>query len=167
MAVPTLQMCPYFWLTPDEGVAKPLYFLFKGCCYGQCLLMGLARLLSTEASLLPLLGVLLLGGLMTFDWDLAAVSGASLCFCPGQSSKEDTISSIISGSLGGDPSSLHSLYTSRYKDWISSLLVWGPTSWMVYMSTSESSFGNSCWWPQHTIHSTSFHPWSAVCWNIL
>ena len=91
-----------------------------------------ARLLSKEASLLPILGVLLLGGRMSVDWDLTAVSGASLCFCPGWSSKEDTTSSISSGSPGGDPGSLCSLYTSRYKDWISSLLVWGlPAGWWI------------------------------------
>ena len=100
------------------------------------------------------------------DWDLMAVSGAPLCFCPWQSSKEDTSSPISSGSPGGDPSSLHCLYTSRYRDWISSLLVWGPTSWMADTSASGSSFGNSCQQPQQTIHSSSFCPWSAACWNI-
>ena len=85
---------------------------------------------------------------MSVDWDLPSISDTSFCFCPWWSSKEDTTSSISSGSLGGDPSSLCCLYTSRYKDWISSLLVWGPTNWMVDTSASESSFGNSYWWPQ-------------------
>ena len=124
--------------------------------------LTLARLLSTEASPPPLPGVLLLGGQMSVDWDLAAISDASFCFCPWWSSKED----ISSNSLGGDPSSLHCLYTSRYKDWISSLLVWGPTSWTADMSTSGSSFGNSCQQPRQTIHSASFHPWSMACQNI-
>ena len=69
----------------------------------------------------------------------------------GSPQKEDTTSSISSGSLGGDPSSLCCLYTSRYRDWISSLLVWGPTSWMADMSASGSSFGNSCQQPWQTI----------------
>ena len=125
----------------------------------------LARLLSTKASLLPLLGVLLPGGWMSVDRDLSAVSGA-FCFCPWWSSKEDTTSSISSVSLGGDPSSLCCLYTSRYKDWISSLLVWWPTNWMADTSASGSSFGNSCWCPQQTIHSAFFCPWSAACQNI-
>ena len=93
---------------------------------------------------------------MSVDQDLAAISGASPCFCPWQSLKEDTTSSISSSSLGGDPSSLCSLSTSRYKDWISSLLVWVPTRWTVGMSTSGSSFGNSCQQPWQTFHSASF-----------
>ena len=83
----------------------------------------LARLLSTEDSLLPLSGVQYLGGQTSFGWDLAAVSDVLLCFYPWQSSKEDTTSSISSGSPGGDPGSLCCLYTSRYKDCISFLLV--------------------------------------------
>ena len=81
---------------------------------------------------------------MSVSWDLAAISGAFLCFHPWWSLKEDTTSAISSGSPGGDPGSLHCLYTSRYKDCISFLLVWGPTSWMADMSASGSSFGNSC-----------------------
>ena len=126
----------------------------------------LAKLLSTEASILPLPGVLLHGGQVSGDWDLMAVSGAPFCFHPWWSSKEDTTSSISSGSPGGDPSSLCCLYTSRYRDLVSSLLVWGLTSWMADMSTSGSSFGNSCQQPQQTIHSASFCPWSAACQNI-
>ena len=103
---------------------------------------------------------------MSVDWDLAAISNASSCFHPWQSSKEDTTSSISSGSPGGDPRSLCCLYTSRYKDWISSLLVWGPTSWMADMSASGSRFGNSCWQPWQTVCSASFCPLSTVCQNI-
>ena len=108
--------------------------------------------------LLPLLWVLLLGSQKSVDWNLTAISGTSLCFHPWQSSKEDTTSSISSGSPGGNHSSLHSLYTSMYKDWISSLLVWGPISWMADMSASGSSFGNLCQWPWQTIHSTLLLP---------
>ena len=79
---------------------------------------NLARLLSTEASLLPLPGVLLLGGWTSVDLDLTAISGALFCFCPWWPLKEDTTSSNSSASPGGDPSSLCCLYTSRYKDWI-------------------------------------------------
>ena len=128
--------------------------------------LTLTKLLSSEASLLSLQGVLLLWSWVSVDWDLTAISGAFFCFHPWQTSKEDTTSSISSGSLGGDPSSLCCLYTSRYRDWISSLLVWGPTSWMADTSTSGSSFSNSCQWPWQTVHSASFCPWSAACWNI-
>ena len=126
----------------------------------------LSKLLSTEASLLPLLGVLLLGGQVSVYGDFRAISGVFFCFHPWQSSKEDSTSSISSDSLGGDPGSLCCLYTSRYRDWISSLLVWGPTSWMTHMSAFRSSFSNSYQWPWQTVCSASFHPWSAVCQNI-
>ena len=128
--------------------------------------LTLAKHLSTEASLPTLLGVLLLGGWASVDWDLTAISGVFSCFCSRWSLQEDTASSINSGSPGGDPSSLCCLYTSRYKDWISSLLVWGPISWTADTSASGSNFGNSCWWPWQTVHSAYFCPWSAACWNI-
>ena len=85
--------------------------------------LTLARLLSTEDSLLSLLGVQFLGGQMSVNQYWATVSSALLCFLPWQSLKEDTTSSINSGSPGGNSGSLHCLYTSRYKDCNSSLLV--------------------------------------------
>ena len=161
LAVPTPWVCLHLWLTPDEGAAEPPYLFFQGCHYGKCLLMGLPHISQTSfywgfpppppRGLAP-------GGWASVGWDLAVISGTLLCFCPLQSLKEETNSSISSGSPGGDRGSLCCLYTLRYKDCISFLLVWGPTSWMAYTSTSGSSFGNSCWWPWPTICSASFCP---------
>ena len=69
---------------------------------------------------------------MAISQDLAAVSGALICFHPWQSLKEDTTSSINSGSPGGDPRSLCCIYTSRYRDCNSSLLGEGlPAGWQI------------------------------------
>ena len=76
------------------------------------------------------------------------------------------MSSIHSSSPRGDPGSLQSLYTLQYRALNSSLLVWGPTSWMAETSTFGSNFGRPCWQPWQIIHSTSFHPCSVACWNI-
>ena len=135
LAVPTPGQCPQLWLVPGEGRAEPLHLFFQGCHHGQCLLMGLSHVSQTSFCWrfppLPLRG-LVTGGWMSFSWGLAAVSGALLCFCPWCSLKEDTTSSISYGSPGGDPSSLHCLYTLRYKDCISSLLLWGPPAgWWI------------------------------------
>ena len=152
-----------------RGKQSCLYLLFQGCCHCQCFLVGLPYL--SQAPFHwdfppPLPGILLLGGQTSVDLDLAAISGALICFCPWWCSKEDTTSSNSSGSPGGDPSSLHCLYTSRYKDWFSFLLVWGPTSWTVDASASGSSLVNSCQWPQQTVRSASFCPGSAASQNI-
>ena len=86
LAFPTLWSHLYLWPIPGKGTAEPLYLLFQDCCFWWASLT-LAKLLSTEASLLPLLGVLLLGGQASVDWDLTAISGAFFCFHPWQCSK--------------------------------------------------------------------------------
>ena len=98
---------------------------------------------------------------MSVDLDLTAISGALLLFPPLAvfKGRHHLLQSALALWVE-TPSSLHCLYTSRYKDWISFLLVWGPVSLMADTFASRSSFGNSCWWPQQTIHSASFHPWS-------
>ena len=72
--------------------------------------LTLVRLLSLEASLLW--GFLLLGGWTSVELGSPDICGVSLCSHPWQSSKEDTTSATSSGSPGGDPGSLQSLYTS-------------------------------------------------------
>ena len=51
-------------------------------------------------------------GWSSVDLGSPDVCGVSLHSCPWQSSKEDTTSATSSDSLGGDPGSLRSLYTS-------------------------------------------------------
>ena len=70
------------------------------------------RLLSTEAPLLPLLGVLLPGVWTSARLCSLIACGVLLLSHPWQSSNGDTISAISSGSPGGDPGSLWSLYIS-------------------------------------------------------
>ena len=69
-------------------------------------------LLSTEAPLLPLLGVLLLGVQMSARLGSLIACGILLLSHPWQSADEDTTSATSSSSLRGDPGSLQSLYTS-------------------------------------------------------
>ena len=155
LAVPTPGVCSQLRLTPGGGQ------LSHSISFSRAAAMAITfwwapptftRLLSTEDSLLPLSGVWCPGGWTSFGWGLAAVSGALLCFHPWQSSKEDTTSSISSGSPGGDPGSLCCLYTLRYKDFISFLLVWGlPAGQQISL-------------PQGPALATpvSFHPWSTA-----
>ena len=87
------------------AVARPL----------QWASLTLVRSLLVEVSLLPLLGVLLLGGWMSArPGSSKPHSGLPSC-CPRQSFREDTISaasfSIHSSPHSGDPGSLLSLYT--------------------------------------------------------
>ena len=44
--------------------------------------------------------------------------------------------------------------------------IWYPTNSMVDWSTLDSGSYMLPWWPQWTIHSTSFHPLLAACRNI-
>ena len=71
-----------------------------------------ARLLSTEAYLLPLQGVLLLGGWTSVGLDSSVFCGVLPLSHPCQFSKGATTSAMSPGSPGGDPGSLQSLYTS-------------------------------------------------------
>ena len=126
LAVPAPGMYHHPWFAPDGGWLSHSISSSKAATMASAfcwVFLTLARLLSTEDSLLSLLGVWFLGGQMSIDRYWATVSGALLCFCPWQSSKEDTTSSINSSSPGGNPGSLHCLYTSRYKDCNSSLMV--------------------------------------------
>ena len=124
--------------------------------------LTLVRPLSVEVSLLPLLGVLLLGGWRSVRPGFSIIHGGSHPFHPRQSSREDTTSavssSIHSGSPRGDPGSLQSLYPKLLPTGLRSykldgrdIHLWGPTL---------------CWQPQQVMHSTSFSPCSAVCWKI-
>ena len=109
------------WLVPSDGLPLPWPGFFP------------------QRPLSPLPGVLFLRGQMSVDQDLTSVSDVSSCFCPWWSSKEDTTSSISSGSPAGDPRSLCCLYTSRYKDWISSLLVWDlQAGWQIGLPQSPA-----------------------------
>ena len=126
LVVPAPGMYPHPWFAPGGGQLSHSISSSKATAVASAFwwaFLTLARLLSTEDSLLSLLGVQFLGGQTSIDWYQATVSSALLCFCPWQSSKEDTTSSINSGSPGGNPGSLCHLYTSRYKDCNSSLLV--------------------------------------------
>ena len=125
------------------------------------------RLLPVAASLLSLLGVLLLGGLTSVGLHSPAACGTSPLSHPWQSSREATTSSTSSGSLGGDPGSLWSLYTLWYRNSICFLLVWGPTSWMAGTSASGSSFSRPWQQPQQTICSASLCPCCKACRYIL
>ena len=146
LAVSAPGVCPLPWFASGRGVAQSFYFFLQGHHCGQCSLVGFPYIGKTPfyQRLPPLpLKVQLWGGWMSIDWCQATASDAFLCLCPWQSSKEDTTSSNNSGSPGGDPGSLLCLYTSRYKDCNSSLLLWELTSWMADKSTSGSSFGSS------------------------
>ena len=129
----------------------------------------MARLLSTESSFFPLWGVLLLEEWGPSGWGLAMAAGAFSSSHPWWSGWEDSTSSSIAGSPGGDPGSLCNLETSKYSSSSSSLHVSGPTSWTVGMPTSGFSWGKFCWqpqWPQQMICSVLFCPSVAACWNI-
>ena len=111
--------------------------------------------------------VLLLGG-----WPSARPGSSKPCsglpsFCLRWSYREDTTLavnfSIRSSPQGGNPGSLLSLYTWKYKYLNSSLLVWGPTDQMVEMSACRFNFRRPC---QQIIHSASFCPCSVTCRNI-
>ena len=125
-AVPAPGMYPHPWFAPGRGQLSHFISSSKATTMASAFrwaFLTLARLLSTENSILSLSGVQFLGCQTSIDWYWATVSGTLLCFCPWQSLKEDTTSSINSGSPGGNQGSLHCLYTSRYKDCNSFLLV--------------------------------------------
>ena len=113
VVVSTARMGSCFQLAPDEGAAQLFYLLFQGSCSNQIPMVGFSHL--SEASfpggIPPPLGVLLLRGWTSVELGSPDICGASLHSHPWQSSKKDTTSATSSGSLGGDPGSLWSLYT--------------------------------------------------------
>ena len=105
------------------------------------------RLLSIEASLLALLGVLLLGGQTSVNsWLPDCLQWFALSPTPGSQSNEDTTLCYEFWLPRRRPRQpLNRVYTPHSKGTqISFLLVWYPTSWMADSSLSGSSFSNPC-----------------------
>ena len=127
---------------------------------------AVARLHSMVLSFLLLWGVLPLEGWEPPGWGCTVASGVLSSSLFGWSGREAITSSSMPGSPGGDLGSLCNLHTSKYISSSSSLVLSGPTSWMVGMPASGFSQGMFCWWPWQTIHSASFCPSTAACLNI-
>ena len=118
LAVMTLRVGAGIWPASSDGLAQPLYLSSKAAVVARALQwasLPLVRSLSAEVSLLPLLGVLLLGGWTSARPGSSKPHSGLPSFCLRQSFREDTTlavnSSICSGPQGGDPDSLLSLYT--------------------------------------------------------